>query len=173
MALGEWISVQSSRELYQKQIRTEKDEIATLPEEETEELVLIYEARGLSEPSARKLASEIMSNRTSALDTLARDELGIDPQNLGGSAWEASITSFVLFATGAIVPVIPYLFIIGKVAIIVSGPFSVIGLFMVGSAITLFTGRSVFYSGARQVLFGLSAASVSFLIGRVIRSIIA
>ncbi len=168
MALGEWISVQSSRELYQKQIRTEQEEIATAPEEEREELALIYQARGLDEGSARQLAQQIMSNRDSALEALSRDELGIDPEELGGSAWEAAITSFLLFAVGAIVPVFPYMFFSGTTAVIVSTTFSAIGLFGIGSAITLFTGRSVISSGTRQMLFGLAAAAVTFLIGRII-----
>lgn len=168
MALGEWISVQSSRELYEKQILTEKDEIATAPEEEVEELVLIYQARGIDESSARALASKIMSSHESALETLSRDELGIDPASLGGSAWEAALASFLLFAGGAVVPVIPYIFLDGTAAVIASALFSAAGLFVIGSAITLFTGRPVLYSGARQVIFGLSAAAVSFLIGRLI-----
>ncbi len=94
MALGEWVSVQSSRELYEKQIATEKEEIATMPEEEIEELSLIYQARGLEEAEARRIAKQIMSNKETALDTLVRDELGLDPKELGGSAWEAAITSF-------------------------------------------------------------------------------
>ena len=98
MALGEWLSVQSSRELYQRQIAIEKAEIATAPEEEAEELALIYQARGLDETRARQLSAEIMSDAAGALNTLARDELGIDPEELGGSAWEAAITSFLLFA---------------------------------------------------------------------------
>jgi VIT1/CCC1 family predicted Fe2+/Mn2+ transporter len=168
MALGEWISVQSSRELYQKQIATEKEEIETVPEEEVEELVLIYQARGLDEPSARMLATQIMSNKESALDTLTRDELGIDPGDLGGSAWEAAIASFLLFAAGAIVPVIPYMFLAGMTAIAVSAAFSAVALFVVGAAITLFTGRSVLFSGFRQVAFGLVAAAATFLVGRLI-----
>lgn len=168
MALGEWISVQSSRELYQKQIATEKEEIATAPEEEVEELTLIYEARGLDEHSARMMADQIMSNRETALDALSRDELGIDPSELGGSPWEAGITSFLLFAVGAIVPVIPYLFLQGTTALIVSAAFSAVALFGVGAAITLFTGRSVLYSGTRQVIFGLLAAAATFGVGRLI-----
>jgi VIT1/CCC1 family predicted Fe2+/Mn2+ transporter len=168
MALGEWISVQSSRELYQKQIRTEREEIAANPEEESEELALIYQARGLDEGPARQLAQQIMSNREGALEALSRDELGIDPEELGGSAWEAAITSFVLFAIGAIVPVLPYFFFSGATAIVVSAIFSAIGLFGIGTAITLFTGRSVISSGTRQMLFGLAAAAVTFLIGRII-----
>ncbi len=168
MALGEWISVQSSRGSYEKQLRTEKQEIETNPEEEIEELTLIYQARGLDQPAARQLATSLMSNRETAMDTLARDELGINPEELGGSAWEAAITSFILFAVGAIVPVIPFLFLTGVVAIIVSGIFSAVGLFLIGTVITLFTGRSVLSSGMRMVVFGLAAALVTYLIGRVV-----
>lgn len=168
MALGEWISVQSSRELYQKQIATEKAEIEQAPEEEIEELTLIYQARGLDEAAARQLATQIMSNREGALEALSRDELGVDPDELGGSAWEAAITSFLLFALGAIVPVFPYLFAAGMTAVLISATLSAIGLFGIGAAITLFTGRSIVSSGTRQMLFGLAAAAVTFLIGRII-----
>jgi VIT1/CCC1 family predicted Fe2+/Mn2+ transporter len=168
MALGEWVSVQSSRELYQKQIKTEKEEIDLSPDEETEELALIYEARGLQEDSARKLAKQIMSNNEMALEALARDELGIDPQELGGSAWEAAITSFLLFALGAIIPVIPFTFLNGFPAVVVSAVLSSIGLFIIGAAITLFTGRTVLSSGFRQMLFGLAAALVTYLIGSLL-----
>jgi VIT1/CCC1 family predicted Fe2+/Mn2+ transporter/rubrerythrin len=168
MALGEWISVQSSRELYREQLRTEKEEITADPEEELEELVLIYQARGLHESEARSLAVRIMEDPDTALETLARDELGIDPGELGGSAWEAAFTSFFLFAAGAILPVVPYIFFSGNAAIFASAGLSTLGLFLIGSAITLFTGRSVAYSGSRQVLFGLVAAGVTFSLGRLI-----
>jgi VIT1/CCC1 family predicted Fe2+/Mn2+ transporter len=168
MALGEWISVQSSRELYEKQIRTEQEEIIQSPKEESEELALIYQARGLDENSARQMANQIMSNPDTALQALVRDELGIDPQELGGSAWEAAITSFVLFAVGAIIPVIPYIFLSGIPAVLISAILSALGLFLIGAAITLFTGRSIWYSGTRQMLFGLTAAAVTYLIGRLI-----
>jgi VIT1/CCC1 family predicted Fe2+/Mn2+ transporter len=168
MALGEWISVQSSRELYEEQMAREKEEIDFDPQEEVEELVLIYRARGLGEPEARELATRLMSDPDTALETLARDELGIDPDELGGSAWEAAITSFLLFAVGAILPVLPYFFMSGFGAIVVSAGLSTAGLFFIGAAITLFTGRSVLYSGARQILFGLAAAGVTFSIGKLI-----
>ena len=169
MALGEWISVQSSRELYQKQIMTEKEEIEQSPDEEAEELSLIYQARGLEENVAHSLAQQIISNPETALEALARDELGIDPEELGGSAWEAAITSFLLFAVGAIIPVLPYLFgASGMTAVAISSVLSAIGLFGIGSAITLFTGRGILYSGARQMIFGLIAAAVTFGIGRLI-----
>ena len=168
MALGEWLSVQSSRELYTHQIETEKEEIATAPEEEAEELALIYEARGLSPETARALAAQIISRPESAIDTLAREELGIDPSELGGSAWEAAITSFVLFAMGAIIPVAPFIFTSGMPAVYISIALSALGLFGLGAAITLFTGRTVLYSGFRMVVFGLIAAAVTFGIGRLI-----
>ena len=168
MALGEWISVQSSRELYEAQLHTEQAEIDAAPEEEAEELALIYQARGLTEAAASDLAQRIMADRDSALSTLARDELGINPEELGGSAWEAAIASFTLFAMGAILPVLPYAFFSGLTAVAVSGLLSAVGLFVIGAAITLFTGRDVRSSGLRQVAFGLAAAAVTYGIGRLI-----
>jgi VIT1/CCC1 family predicted Fe2+/Mn2+ transporter len=168
MALGEWISVQSSRELYLRQIETERFEIEAAPEEELEELVLIYQARGLDEDSARLLASRLMSNPDTALDALVRDELGINPEELGGSAWEAALTSFALFALGAVIPLIPFLFTSGYLAIGLSAGASAIGLFILGAAITLFTNKPIFYSGMRQVLFGLIAAGAVYLVGHLI-----
>ncbi len=168
MALGEWLSVQSSRELYTNQLKIETEEIASNPEEEAEELALIYEARGLKKDQASALARQIMSNQENALDTMAREELGIDPEELGGSAWEAAITSFLLFSLGAIVPVAPFIFLSGSTAVIVSILFSTVGLFLVGAATALFTGRGVAFSGLRMVVFGLLAAAVTFGIGRLI-----
>jgi len=168
MALGEWLSVQSSRELYQHQIQVEEAEIESNPEEEAEELALIYQARGLKPDQAKTLADSILANKESAVETLAREELGLDPKELGGSAWEAAITSFVLFAIGAVIPVIAFMFLSGMTAVIVSIAFSVVGLFALGAVITLFTGRTVLYSGFRMVIFGLLAAAVTFGIGRLI-----
>lgn len=168
MALGEWLSVQSSRELYERQIAMEKEEIEEAPEEEAEELSLIYQARGLPEKLARTMATEIMSDPENALQTLAREELGIDPKELGGSPWVAAGTSFVLFSLGAIMPLIPFFFLGGRSAVIASAIFSAIGLFTIGAAITLFTGRSALMSGLRQVAFGLTAALLTFFIGRLI-----
>jgi len=168
MALGEWLSVQSSRELYSHQIKIESAEIEAAPEEEANELALIYEARGLKKEQAQMLASQILSNKDSALDTLAREELGIDPDELGGSAWVAAITSFLLFALGAIVPVLPFFFLNGILAVAVSILFSMGGLFILGAIVTLFTGQGVLYSGFRMVIFGIIAAVVTFGIGRLI-----
>jgi VIT1/CCC1 family predicted Fe2+/Mn2+ transporter len=168
MALGEWISVQSSRELYANQIQIEKEELEASPEEEMEELALIYQARGMDEASAREFAQGILSNEHGALEALVRDELGIDPEELGGSAWEAAITSFILFALGAILPVLPFVFLSGMAAVITSSILSALGLLAIGAAITLFTGKPVLLSGLRQVAFGLAAALVTFGIGRLI-----
>ncbi|HVR42241.1 MAG TPA: VIT1/CCC1 transporter family protein [Thermoanaerobaculia bacterium] len=168
MALGEWLSVQSSRELYERQIAMEEAEIAEAPEEEAEELALIYEARGMSEADAKALADRIMEDPDQALDALTREELGIDPDSLGGSAWTAAVASFVLFALGALIPVIPYFFLEGKAALVASAGLSAVGLFAIGAAITLFTGRSVLFSGGRQLLFGLVAAALTFGIGRLL-----
>lgn len=168
MALGEWLSVQSSRELYQRQIAIEERELAERPAEEEAELALIYQAKGLSPDQARQVAAQIIANPTSALDTLAREELGVDPEELGGSAWEAAATSFFLFAIGAIIPVLPFAFLNGLPAIGVSVLLSALGLFVIGAGITLMTGRSLLFSGTRQVLFGLAAAALTFAIGRLI-----
>ena len=168
MGLGEWLSVQSSRELFEKQIRLEKEEIESAPEEEIEELALIYQSRGVEKNTAHQIASQIIHNRESAIETLAREELGVDPQELGGSAWEAAFASFLMFAIGAVIPVIPHIFLDGTIATIVSLIFSAVGLFIIGAFITLFTGRSVIYSGMRQVIFGLIAAAVTFTIGKIV-----
>lgn len=168
MALGEWLSVQSSRELYVKQIAVEKEEIAINPREEADELTLIYQAKGLSEQQAREVADRLMQTAGSALDTLAREELGIDPQELGGSALQAALASFLLFAVGAVIPVTPFFFFSGQDAVIASLAASAVGLFAIGASITVLTGRSVWFSGLRQVGVGLAAAALTFGIGRLI-----
>lgn len=168
MAIGEWVSVQSARELNIHQIAIEREELQTAPEEEKEELALIYQSKGIDAKTANQLASSIMQNRTTALDTLVREELGIDPRELGGSAWSASITSFFLFAIGAIIPVIPFMFLGGYTAIGISLALSVVGLFGIGAGVSLTAGSPLWISGARQIILGLLAAAVTFGIGRLI-----
>ena len=168
MALGEWLSVQSSRELYSHQIAIEAEEIKANPQEEMEELALIYQAKGLPEARARELAEHMVADKDSILDTLAREELGIDPEELGGSAYEAAIMSFFLFAFGSLFPLLPFVFLSGSPAIYVSLAVSALGLFLFGAAITLMTGRNPLYSGFRQVLVGLAAAGLTFGVGRLI-----
>jgi VIT1/CCC1 family predicted Fe2+/Mn2+ transporter len=168
MALGEWLSVQSSRELYEHQIKIEAEEIAENPEEEQEELALIYQSKGLPEDRAKELASHMMADKGSILDTLSREELGIDPEELGGSAYEAAFTSFFLFTFGALFPILPYLIWSGELAIILSLVISAVGLFIIGAAITLMTGKSIWFSGTRQVLVGIAAAALTYGIGKLI-----
>jgi len=168
MALGEWLSVQSSRELYEKQIAVEAEEIRANPAEEAEELSLIYQAKGLSEPHAREVADRIIATEGSALDTLTREELGIDPLEMGGSAVQAASTSFLLFACGAIIPLLPFFVLSGQDAIIASLIASAFGLFGIGAGITLLTGRSVWTSGTRQVIVGLAASAITYALGRLI-----
>lgn len=165
MALGEWLSVQSARELYEHQIGIEREELLAFPEEEVEELTLIYRSRGIAEDEARRLAEQIVSDPANALETLAREELSIDPQELGGSAWVAAITSFVLFSIGAIIPVLPYFFGGGLSAVAISVGLSAVALFVIGAAITIITGRSALASGLRQVVFGIAAAAITYGLG--------
>lgn len=168
MAIGEWLSVQSARELNARQLTVEREELKAAPAEEQEELALIYQAKGVDEASARELARHLMLQDGSALDTLAREELGIDPQELGGSAIQAAVTSFCLFAVGALIPVLPYLVAAGTSALIASLALSVLGLFVIGAGVTLTTGTPLLKAGGRQVLFGVAAATITFVLGRLV-----
>jgi VIT1/CCC1 family predicted Fe2+/Mn2+ transporter len=169
MALGEWLSVQSAREMYAHQLAIEADELAAFPEEETEELRLIYEMKGIEPRIAREMADRIISgDRRVALDTMSREELGIDPGELGGSAWVAAITSFVLFAVGAAIPLVPFLAASGVGAITTSAGLSGIALFALGAAISALTGRHPVRAGLRQLAFGLAAAAITFGIGSLL-----
>ncbi|THD57508.1 VIT1/CCC1 transporter family protein [Phenylobacterium sp.] len=168
MAMGEWLSVNSARELNQRQIATEAAELEQAPEEEKEELVLIYRSKGLPEAQARELADRLLADKDTALDTLAREELGIDPDSLGGSAWAAGTASFCLFALGAVFPVAPYLVLSGWPAVFASLALSGIVLAAIGAGTSLFTGRGFAFSASRQVLIGYAAAAVTFAIGRLV-----
>jgi vacuolar iron transporter family protein len=168
MSIGEWLSVQSARELYTHQIAVESQELLEMPEEEREELALIYEAKGIDRETANRMAERIMGQGDAALDTLVREELGIDPEELGGSAWTASIMSFVLFAIGAIIPVIPFAFGSGTVAVLSSLLLGILGLFIVGVGITLTTGAPLLKSAGRQILLGLAAAAITFGLGSLV-----
>ncbi|WIG57912.1 MAG: putative membrane protein [Ktedonobacterales bacterium] len=171
MAIGEWLSVQSARELYGHQISVEQQELEEVPDEEREELALIYQAKGIEASAANALADRILSDKATALDTLAREELGIDPEELGGSAWEAAIASFLLFTVGAIVPVIPFAFASGFGAVLISLLLSAGGLFLIGAGITLTTGTPLLKAGVRQMVMGLAAAAITFGLGRLVGGI--
>jgi vacuolar iron transporter family protein len=167
MALGEWLSVQSARELYGRQIAIEREELAAAPEEEEEELALIYQAKGATEAQARALAREIMRSDR-ALETLAREELAIDPAELGGSAYVAAGTSFAMFAAGALVPLVPFAFVSGTAAVVASAAISGAALFGIGALITLITGQPALRAGLRQLAIGAAAAGVTFAVGRLL-----
>jgi VIT1/CCC1 family predicted Fe2+/Mn2+ transporter len=168
MSLGEWVSVKSSQELYENQMQIEMEELETNPEGEQKELALIYMAKGIPEDQAHEMAAEIIKDKDKAHEILVREELGINTEELHGSAIEAAIYSFILFAIGAVIPVLPFMFIKGMNAVYLSVGLSALGLFIIGAAITLFTGKNVWYSGFRQMLFGLLAAAITFGIGKLI-----
>jgi vacuolar iron transporter family protein len=168
MAMGEWLSVNSAREMARKQIDQESAELRQAPELEREELVLIYQAKGLEERHAKSLADKIFSNQGAALDTLVREELGIDPEELGGSAWAAAASSFLLFSLGAIFPVVPFIFTSGNLAVGISVALSGLALIAIGGATSYFTGRSLVFSAGRQLLIGYAAAAITFGVGRLI-----
>ena len=168
MAMGEWLSVTSSRELNQRQIDIEADELARMPEEEKEEMILIYQAKGLDEAQAQALADRLMANKETALDTLVREELGIDPAELGGSPWTAAASSFALFAAGAVFPVAPFLWLAGVPALLASLACSGLALVLIGAGTSLFTGRGLLISAARQLLIGFAAAAVTYGIGHLV-----
>ena len=167
MAAGEYISMQSQRELYERQIALERAELEAMPEEEQAELAAIYRAKGFSAADADKIAAKLFQDPEHALDTLIREELGLDPDQLG-SPWGAASGSFVAFAIGATVPVVPFLFGGGLAVVAVSIALSLAAMFGVGVGVSLLTGRSALFSGFRQVVIGAAAAAVTFLVGRLI-----
>lgn len=168
MALGEWLSVTNARELAQTQIGREAEELEQTPQAEEHELALIFQAKGIAKNEAQRIASTIMQDKKAALDTLAREELGLDPAELGGNPINAAGTSFALFAAGAIVPTTPFLFLAGSVAIIASIGFSLSALGLVGAFTSLFNGRSATFSAIRQIVFGCLAAAVTYGAGHVL-----
>ncbi|HYZ57420.1 MAG TPA: VIT1/CCC1 transporter family protein [Streptosporangiaceae bacterium] len=167
MAAGEYVSMSSQREMYQREIALEEAELNENPDEEHAELVLIYRAKGLSRPEAEHLADRIMSDRATALDTLSREELGLDPDELG-SPWFAAISSLLAFAIGAFVVVVPYLAGSGMAALLTAIGLAIAAMFAVGASIGVLNGRSAVRSGLRQVFVGVLAAAVTFGVGHLI-----
>ena len=150
------------------QLDKEREEIEQSPEAEQHELALILQAKGVAKAEAQRAAAQIMKDPNAALDTLAREELGIDPAELGGNPWSAGATSFALFAVGAIFPVLPYLWNSGSASVVMSAALSALVLAGIGMLTSLFNGRSVSYSALRQVAFGCLAATVTFGVGRLL-----
>jgi len=167
MAAGEYVSVRSQREMYEYQIGLEQEELDQYPEEEAEELALIYEARGLSREEAVQLGKSLIADPEHALKTLAREELGLNPDDLG-SPWGAALFSFVSFGAGAAIPLLPFVFASGTTSLMVAIALSGAALFTVGSMLSLFTGRGAFYSGARMLAIGAAAGAFTYLIGSLL-----
>jgi VIT1/CCC1 family predicted Fe2+/Mn2+ transporter/rubrerythrin len=164
MGAGEYVSVRAQRELFEQQIALEKQELEMSPKEEEEELSLIYQAKGVPQKEAAMLAQRIIRNPKTAIDTLAREELGLDPTELG-SPWVAAISSFLAFVTGAIIPVAPYLVTSGTRAFPISAFLSCLALFGVGALLSVFTARGPLSSGMRMLLIGLLASGITFTVG--------
>ena len=167
MAAGEYISMQSQRELFERQIELERAELEAMPEEEQRELAAIYVAKGFPREEADRIAERMFRDPETALDTLVREELGLDPDELG-SPWGAALGSFLAFAVGAVIPVLPYLLGSGTAAFAFSLGLSLVALFGVGAAVSLLTGRGMLFSGFRQLAIGAAAAAVTYAVGTVI-----
>jgi vacuolar iron transporter family protein len=173
MASGEYVSVRSQREMYEYQIGLERDELAEYPAEEAEELALIYQARGVELDQARKIATRLMSNPEHALDTLAREELGLNPDDLA-SPWAAAAFSFCAFGAGALVPLIPFLLRAPyRAAQLWSGALTLVVLFGIGMALSLFNGRSALLGGTRMSLIGAAAAACTWALGHALAGVFA
>src|SRR5579871_201955 len=167
MPPGEYVSVRSQREMFEHQIGAEREELEEYPQQEAAELSLIYQARGLTKEDADKTAAHLISNPEQALDTLAREELGLDPSSLG-SPVAAAGSSFASFAVGAAVPLAPFILTAGRSALGASIVMTAAALFGIGCAISLFTGRGALVSGARMLLVGGLAGGVTYFIGRLL-----
>jgi VIT1/CCC1 family predicted Fe2+/Mn2+ transporter len=167
MAAGEYISMRSQRELFEYQIALEREELEEYPAEETEELALIYHARGVPLARARELAAALMEQPEHALDTLAREELGLNPDDLG-SPWGAAASSFAAFTAGAVLPLLPLVLPTGLAPVPAAAGLALLGLFGVGATLSLFTGRGALRSGLRMVLIGGGAGVVTYLIGMLL-----
>jgi len=168
MALGEWLSVNSSREFYQAQIAVRAERLAVAPEDGARSIAGIYRDKGLEPQVAETVAERLSETPRAALDTLVREDLGIDPEDLGGSAYSAAISSFCMFALGAAFPVAPYLFLGGHAAMFCSIAATAFALALIGIGTSLFTGRSVVFSIARQLAITAAAASITYAVGHVI-----
>jgi len=171
MAAGEYVSVRSQRELYEYQIALERDELKQYPEAEAQELALIYAAKGLPAKEADRLAQQLVAEPEHALDTLAREELGLNPAELG-SPMGAAVSSFLSFASGAVLPLLPFLFGVGARALPISIALTACALFCVGATLSLFTGRSAWFSGIRMLCLGAVAGGVTFALGRLLGVVI-
>jgi len=167
MAAGEYVSVRAQREFYEYQIGLEREELDQYPQEEAAELALIYQAKGLERAAARQLADNLIRDPNKALDTLAREELSLNPEELG-SPPAAAISSFLAFALGAFMPLLPFLLLHGPLALYGMMAVTAVCLFGVGAALSLFTGRQAWRGGFRMLLIGAAAGAATWAIGRAL-----
>jgi VIT1/CCC1 family predicted Fe2+/Mn2+ transporter len=167
MGAGEYVSMRSQRELFERQIDVEREKLRFRPDQERAELAALYRAKGLSDEEADLVARRLMQDPDQALDTKIREELGLDPDELG-SPWGAAIYSFLAFSIGALVPLAPFLLTEGVTAIVIAVCLALGSLFVVGALVSLLTGRGLLFSGLRQVLIGGAAALVTYVVGRLI-----
>jgi VIT1/CCC1 family predicted Fe2+/Mn2+ transporter len=167
MGAGEYVSMKAQKELLERQIELEAAELAVTPQEEAAELAMIYRAKGLPRLEAENIARKLVSDPDVALDALVREELGLDPRDLG-SPYGAAFGSFLAFSAGALLPVLPYFFGASALIVAISVAVSFVALFGVGAILSLFTGRGVLFSGGRQLIIGAMAAAVTFAVGSLI-----
>lgn len=167
MAAGEYVSVRSQREMVEYQIGLERDELEQYPQEEAAELALIFAAKGLDAAEARQLADRIIADPDKALETLAREELGLNPAELG-SPWDAALFSFFSFAAGALVPLLPFFAAQGSAALVAAAILTASALFAVGAATSLFSGRHAVLGGLRMLAIGSAAGAATYLIGKAV-----
>jgi vacuolar iron transporter family protein len=168
MGAGEYVSMKVQREVFEQLIHKEAHEIATQPEEELRELAQIYERKGIDPEMAERIAADLMKDPEVALETHAREELGIDMEEGLGSPWAAAGSSFVMFSIGALVPLVPFLFTSGETAVAVSAGLSGVTLFGVGGAMTILTGRGLVLSGTRMLAIGAVAAAITYGVGMLL-----
>jgi VIT1/CCC1 family predicted Fe2+/Mn2+ transporter len=167
MAAGEYVSMKAQRELFERELDMERREIRRRPFVEQVELADIYEARGVPSDTAMQLASEMMRDPDLALETHAREELGIDPGALGAPV-RAALSSFVTFALGALVPLVPWFFSRGTAATVASLVVAGVAAVAVGCLLARFTGRSRMYTASRQLAFSMVPAAITYAIGTAI-----
>jgi VIT1/CCC1 family predicted Fe2+/Mn2+ transporter len=168
MGAGEYVSMKVQREVYEQLIHKEAHELATMPEEELHELIQIYRDKGLDADVAEQISRAVMKDPRIALETHAREELGIDMHEGLGSPWAAAASSFVMFSLGALVPLLPFLFLSGDAAVVLSAALSAVTLFAVGGAMTVLTGRGFVLSGLRMLAIGAVAAAITFSVGKLL-----
>ncbi|MCE9576222.1 MAG: VIT1/CCC1 transporter family protein [Deltaproteobacteria bacterium] len=167
MASGEWVSMNAQREMFEHQIEEEGAELDRYPEEEAEELARVYEGRGIPLEEARAITTKLARNRDQMLATLAREELGLNPDDLG-SPWGAAASSFASFAVGALVPLAPFALGAGRLALPIAAAAAGVCLLAVGATLSLFSGKSAIKGGLRMLAIGAAAGGATWGIGQLI-----